>query len=656
MRLLLVCDGLLDLDRLALPGAGSVPNELVVFPLTSDPAVMDAVQEAARRRGWAVSVRNSAHAVGDQVKAQREPLNRWSAGIGERKVFSRSVKDWLLLPGCGVSTWWFSLLSEKNTLKTDAYLRIAQIHAVEASMAGESPDLLVLALADRRLRRALVGAAGDIRLPVRCLRVAPAAGGMRSRLRGFLELLGWPGSFLRGFAAWFVILSRGRRARASLPPLADRIAAAGRFLFISYFPAVDEEAARSGIFRNKYALALQDKLQEAGVRPTWLLMPVPLYGHDFDDALRLAAAFAQKGESLFVLEEFATPRIVGKAFWLWLRQSVLSRYLFQRLKDSALAAGPVGPRCRSVIKPLWELSFCGPVAVHGILYALMFREVFACLPDIADCLYYCEMHAWEKALNAAKRSLRPRLRTIGYQHAAVSRNDMGYFQDRSETVRTGKASDLPLPDVLACNGRYLHALLAESGYPGLQETEAVRYLYLNQLLSREPLPRQGRPVLLVAGPYDRREAKALAAMVCEAFPKAERFDIWFKGHPSLPFEEVFAELGRDWRAAGFSIKHGNISDYLGSAWAVLVPTSTVAMEALGAGCEVIIPLFPDAMLMNPLADFDRFYHMATTPEELRCVMRDVVGGACFGRGAPCREFIRGYWHLDPALPLWSSLL
>ena len=46
---------------------------------------------------------------------------------------------------------------------------------------------------------------------------------------------------------------------------------------------------------------------------------------------------------------------------------------------------------------------------------------------------------------------------------------------------------------------------------------------------------------------------------------------------------------------------------------MLVPTSTVAIEALGAGCDVIIPVFPDAMLMNPLADFDSYHHTVANP-------------------------------------------
>jgi len=385
-------------------------------------------------------------------------------------------------------------------------------------------------------------------------------------------------------------------------------------------------------------------------------MPVPLDGYDFKDAIRLAKVFSKNGESLFVLDEFLTVGLAIKGFFLWIRQIGLSFFLFFRLRKTCFLNEPVGRQSYPIVRSLWETSFYGPIAIQSILYALIFREVFRGMPQLTDCLYYCEMHAWEKALNAAKKDVSPRVRTIGYQHASVSKNDLGYFYDRSETIRTGRSSDLPLPDILACNGKYLFDLLSGSGYPDLKQTEAVRYLYLDQVLSAKALPRQGRPLLLVAGPYNRNEAKALVGLVTMAFPKADVFDIWFKGHPSMPLKEIFRELGIDYLKAGFSIKEGNISEYLKDAWAVIVPTSTVAMEALGSGCEVIVPVFADAMLMNPLADFDGYYHNVTTAQELRQVMEKITCGSFLRDTEEYRHFIRRYWNIDPALPLWSELL
>ena len=43
---------------------------------------------------------------------------------------------------------------------------------------------------------------------------------------------------------------------------------------------------------------------------------------------------------------------------------------------------------------------------------------------------------------------------------------------------------------------------------------------------------------------------------------------------------------------------------------VLAPTSLVY------GCEVIVPVFPNSVLMSPITNFEGFYHPVTNSEEL----------------------------------------
>lgn len=659
MKVLLIFDNHFDTDLIVDFFNNHKSCEVVVFSLISGPAILDAVIAKIHSCGvFAIKIHNSAQTISDQVKELRKGICQWSAHIGDWKVSSKAVKDWLLLPGCGVSTWWFSLLSEKNTLKTDAYFRIAQTHAIDQLISNDNYDLCLLSISNRGLHNSIVSTANKNHLLAKVIPARPSLVTNRYKfpILDYIERLGWFEKCLHGIFTWFHVVLRCWIARKVLSGLTRKSKSSSTLLFVSYFPALDKEASKDGMFRNKYALPLQDKLEEKKIPITWLLMPVPLDGYDFKDAVSLARTFATHGERLFILEEFLTIKDAVKGLFLWLRQIALSMFLFHQLKKTGLAAEPVGYTCRSIVKSLWNQSFCGPVAIVAILHALMFREVFKSIPGIVDCLYYCEMQAWEKALNAAKKDITPQIRTIGYQHSSVSRNDLNYFYGKAETASWGKPSDLPLPDILACNGRYLCDLLSESGYPNIIETEAVRYLYLHKILSLDPIPRKGRPLLLVAGPYNENEAKALTALVYAAFPRADRFDIWFKGHPSMPFEGIFQGLGLDYLHAGYIIQHDNISEYLNKAWAVVVPTSTVAMEAFGAGCEVIIPVFPDMMLMNPLSDFEDYYHHITTPQELRLVMEKISGGYYLCQKEEYQHFIRRYWNINPLLPLWANLL
>jgi surface carbohydrate biosynthesis protein (TIGR04326 family) len=266
------------------------------------------------------------------------------------------------------------------------------------------------------------------------------------------------------------------------------------------------------------------------------------------------------------------------------------------------------------------------------------------------------MHAWEKALNAAKENSKSGAKVIGFQYAAVSRNYLNYFYHRSETTRSSDPLQMPLPDILACNGKNNQALFESYDYPCVRGVEAVRQMYLKRVISL-PIPaRSAKPVLLVAGSIDQKESTALISLVQSAFPQAGKIDIWFKGHPLMPFEELFEKERIELTKTGYFICHDNITNCLQKAWAVLVPTSTVAIEALAFGCEVIVPVFPNSILMNPLADYELCYQRVTTPEELKGVLDKISNRGLHVDIDARRKFIEDYFFLNPSLSRWENLL
>ncbi len=658
-RLVLIFDRLLDIKSAKAVLNGKIQQKVILFSLTSDPDVIKGTKKILEDCNCSFdrSV-NSAQAIEDQVKIVQSRICGWSARIGSTRVKNKSVRDWLLLPGYNLSAWWLGLLSEKNTLKTNAFFRFAQIRAIEAFLTGEKCDICLVLVSDRKLEQAIKIITDDLNIPAKVLSGTNRFFHVRikSAIKAALNEWGLPGYFLQGLFTWFHFIVRGYKVRAKLSKQSRRMPVSESILFVSYFPAVDESAARKKIFKNKHVLALQEKLAEKHIPITWLLMPVPFDGYGFDDAVNLAHDFAEKGEKLFILEEFLSLGGAVKGLLLWFRQMWISRYLFGCLAGENLSDDLVGKACQPFVNHLWAQSFYGSIGIGGILYRVMYERVFQEINSIDKCIYFFEMHAWEKALNSAKNKINPRVTTIGFQHAAVSRNDLSYFYDKKDTVQSGKPSDLPLPDIVACNGAYLYELLSESGYPGLTQVESIRYLYMETILNSQPMSRQGSPVLLVAGAYDRNETRAMIALVYEAFPKPEKFDIWFKGHPSMPVEEIFKELSIDINDTGYTIIHGNISEYLGQAWAMLVSTSTVSVEALAFGCEVILPIFPDTMLINALADCHQFYHKVSTADDFIKTMDSITDGNLIRDVNEYRQFVSRYWNIDSTLPLWSKLL
>lgn len=601
-----------------------------------------------------VSPLNAAEIINDEVDALRAHICAWSANIGEYRLRGKSIKEWFLLPRYNVSTWWFSLLSEKNTLKTDAFLKIAQAHAVKKVLKmGQYTDVVVAA-ADAELKKTIrnIAAAGNVRF--KSLRT-PLPERLKPKIKRVLDSCGIPGNLLSGIVRWSGSLKHGYIERLSLGARSQRLPGTLSLLFVSYFPAVEKEALNRNVFRNKYASALQDKLKEMQISVAWLFMYVSLDGHSFRDAVRLAKTFAGNGEKVFFVEEFLTLRDAVAGFLLWLRQAAISLYLYPLAAKECLLSEPVGPECEPILKSLWNKSFCGFVGIEGILYSSIFRQVFGNIPLITDCLYYNEMHAWEKALNAAKRNEHKEIRTIGFQHSSVLKNFFNYFYDKRETGNNNGPAALPLPDILACNGEHTCAFLSESGYPGLTRVEAVRYIYLDKVLSLPAMKPKEPPVLLIAGSINKNETMALASMVYCAFPAADAFNIWFKGHPSMPFEKVFEECGIDIDKAGYVIRHDTIEKCFKDAIAVLVGTSGVGIEALAYGREIIIPVFPNAMLMNPMADFKDYYHKVTSADELAATMQRIIDGHRLHSLEEYRAFFRKYWDTDSALPKWTEL-
>jgi hypothetical protein len=135
------------------------------------------------------------------------------------------------------------------------------------------------------------------------------------------------------------------------------------------------------------------------------------------------------------------------------------------------------------------------------------------------------------------------------------------------------------------------------------------------------------------------------------------YEIWVKGHPGLPMGPILKEAAIDPLPPNWALHAEDISLLLPPAWAVLVPASTVAVEALAYGCEVISPVFPDVLGMNPLADYEGYCHRVYGGRDLVNILNRIREvGPSEERRAKGRELICRYWNLDQAMPLWSRLL
>jgi len=650
---LLIIDNTVDPRKLKrLIHSAQLPS-LDLFSLCEDTFAVEALKK--EKEFSYISFLDSAAAINDEAAVLRQKISGWSKDIGEHMIGGRKIKEILLLPGTSMSAWWLSLVSEKNTAKTDCFLKVIQVRAIKRLLENKHYDSVLLSISDVRLSNSLVFLLKERKIRFKKTSFLPIFSDRKKIRKVILEKSGSTLYMPLGIVFWIKFWLRHLASKLYLGNAAKRAPVPGSLLWISYFPFVDQSAAKKGKFINLYCTALQDKIREQSLPLAWLLMPLSLNGSRYADSLRLARRFVIKGEKLFLVEEFLTLGDWLASFKFWLKQIKLSRSVLKGINRSCLSAVPIGKECENLVRELWRRSFLDTPVLEAILYYHIFKKAFVSFPKISACLYFCEMLAWEKSLNAAKNDSGAKCRSIGFQHANVPKNLFSYFYDQEETRSEGGPFSLPLPDILACNGRLTSSLLKDCGFPNILEVEAARHAYLEKYLGL-PLARQNsKPRLLVAGSINEIETGSLASMVYSTFPKPEAIEIIFKAHPCVPFEPIFKRHDIDLSKTGYLITREQISKCLIGSDIVVVSSSSVALEAAACGKPVIVPIFSNSLTYNQLVDFGADCHIVSSAFELAAAVRELSGSQRESAAQKNRQIVKQYWNIDSSLRKWESL-
>ena len=626
-----------------------------LFPLTSNLKLIESVQNILRQRGVEkVVTLNTAQMVNESVNRLRKEIQVWSRDIGNADLGGISTRQAFMIGKDEVSAYWFTLAAEKNPLKSDLFLKIAQCNALESCLNKHNYSHCVISINDRSLRMSVKLMAKVRRFHLlditkvkiwRCIKDFMTSNkflaGAAIQALGFL---------IRAFL-W------SRYARKILGPLKDKEQFASPLLMVSYFPYLDKACAENGHFVNKYFAPLQKKMEQMRITPSWLLMFVFIEGYSYKDAVQIAKKLRNNGVKLRFIDQALTLGLFVKIILTWFCQLYRFYRFRQRLVELPVHKNIVPAFGRPIIDEIMRTSFCGAPAMQGIYYYYIFSQFCNGLQDSNLCIYLCEMSSWEKALNSAMTNAAPHVLRVGYQHTSVAQNYFFYFTHPDVARRTGRKTDLPLPDLLAVNGKLPYAMLEPSRYPRLEILEALRQIHMNVVASDKSNTKSKKlPVLLIAASYGLKETCAMLLLVLQAFPSAEKLTILLKGHPSCSMANACAELGINPEAHGYRIVEGDIKHFLTQATMVLVSTSAVAIDALAYGCEVIVPVFSDVLNMSPILGNEEFYHLVSNANDLKNVVEMVQQGKSRGEVHKAQEFFRQYWCLDTDLPRWEQLL
>jgi len=655
VSILVIFDEYFDPDRINEIPLDPTPIQLL--PFTGNWQLIQEVQKKCSSKFHAeVSVLDAAHLVTEEARALRGRLGSWSERLGNKEVNGKNLKTWLHTSDHMASTFWFGPISEKNPLKTDLFLRIIQANIIFAHISQRKYSTCLVGVSNPYLKKSVVRMATQNGVGVIMLSSFKESRGVQDKIQQWCEGRGFLGQVILAIVIWTRFLVWKVQVGSSNQDQILDGEPGEHVMCVTYFPYVDWELARKGIFHNFYTGPLQRKFQELQLKVVWLLLYVTIDGKSYREAVNLKKHLVSCGERLFFLEEFVSFWSFITVLWEWVGQIYVSVWLNGKLSDQALCEGLCDATAAPIVRQLWMKTTCGPDAIKNLVYYESFKKIFSPKKHVSQCIYYCEMQGWEAALNAAGRKENPALKRIGHQHTAFSANFFPFQHLIEAVVPNGQATDFPLPHILACNGQSDYRVLSDIGYSSLRLVEAVRQLHVAESWTTKPTYKNKAGVLLVAGSIEYEETKAMVSLVASAYPVAEDFEIWFKGHPSLAFERILEDLGIDDQRTKYQIKVGRIEDFLWPAKAVIVPASTVAVEALAYGCEVIVPFSSESLPLSPLLGHEEFYHSVYEPNDLQKVMKTILTTSPQMTMEAKQGFVKNYWCLDPSLSRWQELL
>jgi surface carbohydrate biosynthesis protein (TIGR04326 family) len=489
-------------------------------------------------------------------------------------------------PGENFSLWWFSLIAEKSTFKTDSY------------------DRLIFYLLSPEKK--------PIKKPIRKL-IRESA--LFQFFIGFYSLY----SFIRKVIYAKIFIKDFKRRQADLFD--------NDYTMVSYFPLLDKDKAKDNIFENKY-IAPFHRLLEGKRKGKYahICFHVDIDGLNFKDSVRLINKF-YKTQSIFLLEEIFKLRHIFSILFYYLYFSFLFIFNINRIKKNILYEYEgKNYNVWHIFKNDFYISFCGNILASSLCYIYIFKELASCLKKNSIVICMCEMLWWEKALYVYTKKYG--LISIGYQHTIVPELLLNYFNHPDEIrVSNGKNGRCPLPDYMTTVGNIPAKLFKKYGWPdervfvwGAQRFESLKDI--DKLF----IPWEyNENYFICAFSISISEAERVLLMLEEAFKKAiVNYKIYLKSHPAINLQHVVKKLGLELNSEVFEFTEVPLDRSMQKAKGIIVTESSSCLYALAYGSPVIVPRFENRIDCNPLSYISNIPIYADSAEDLRNICDQIV--------------------------------
>jgi len=573
-------------------------NDMVwLFSMSAKSDRLNDIKKMLTDRGISHVVLASAVLLNESAARVREPYINLIASLPRKVRFNaRNLKEWFAIDET-LSMWWLSLVSEKNTLKSGSFNKLAQFDAIVQVVREKQVEKIIFGCACGKLKNALVQYARDRLLTIEFVQTEPGLEWWKTakdlqKLFYFKHLFAMFYFAITFFVRTQTVKQMTRKLNRILPTRS--IDKNIKLLCVTYYPSFDITLAEKGVFRNKHYEGIQQSIEAEGKKVTWLCMFVEKSRFSLKESLAYAEKFIKNGHMLVFPEEFNSIKIQIKT----LIQMFVCGTKFLRIeKDIARAMNLLDYNCYAIFRDEWYSSFVGSAGYFHLMFYYTWKNILSTF-DVKQCLYNCEMHGWEKALILARENLKKNMFLLAYQHTTISPLLLNYFNAPEEFCTNGSYK-IPQPDKIICNGEAPFGYMKQSGWPEgkLEIVEAIRYGHLTKYFNS--ITKKKNIVLLVFS-LNVEESSSLLSITYEALHDLEGAEVWIKSHPFLSIDDVlhFAQFKRE--DLKFQIKNESIEDLLTETRIVIAGQSGVSFEALAFGCELITVDTPQLINMSPL--------------------------------------------------------
>lgn len=566
-------------------------------------------------------------------------LSDFSSG---RNANSVSLRKYFAYPFGNFSTWWFSLIAEKNTAKSRMYHDFIKLITIFDFRNDYSTNEIYIDIEDNNLKKAILRNKEREKITAQ---IRPKDKLGVSLITYFTKALGYFVFFI--IRKGILFISAGPSIKKRINLLKDT-----KFLLITFFPfAADRESLKKNIFKNKTFGPLEESLEERYKGEiTWIGVEKEYSGLNVED-IKLAKKINAWGYNLFLQEELITSRELLTGFFIFLFLSFKFLMKIPYLSRNFIFDNKKRINLWDIFQEGWIYSFFGSNLMGGLFYYRIFSNIMSTIRKEAVVIYPAELQWWENALNIA-RQRNKKIKTVGIQHSSAPFLFLSYFNSPADFNCGNGLEAFPAPDYLGTCGSIPAKLLVDSGWPKekIFDIGAIKYHKLSRFLEKEIEWNQREKKIVVALSMIKEESHELLLMLRQSFGNEDICTFIIRPHPATItlINDFIKVSGIDTFGKKFILDVDTpLENLLVTSRALIVASSTVSLDAVACQCPVVIPRLSCMVDMNPVSNVIEGLVIYThSQEELKVAVRSIVDSEKSPiEFSKCKSFFNEYFTI-----------